>query len=61
MLTGAALFLLPYLVGSYLVLSVAMTVLVLMRHRRNLQRLRAGTEPRIGDSITTPIRVRNVS
>jgi len=33
----------------YLALSIAMTVLVLVRHKNNIKRLRAGTEPRVGE------------
>lgn len=34
--------------GSLLVLSLVLTVLVYVRHRENLKRLKAGTEPKIG-------------
>ena len=34
----------------YLVLAVITTVLVVWRHRSNLQRLMAGTEPRLGQN-----------
>lgn len=34
--------------GSLLVLSLVLTVLVYVRHSENLKRLKAGTEPRIG-------------
>jgi len=34
--------------GSTYLLCVALTVIVIWRHRENLQRLRAGTEPKIG-------------
>jgi glycerol-3-phosphate acyltransferase PlsY len=34
---------------AYLALAVLTTVLVVWRHRSNLQRLMAGTEPRLGE------------
>jgi len=34
--------------GSLLVLALILTVLVYVRHSANLTRLKAGTEPRIG-------------
>jgi len=34
----------------YLILSVAMAALILLRHRNNIRRLIAGTEPRLGGS-----------
>jgi glycerol-3-phosphate acyltransferase PlsY len=43
----------------YLILSVAMAALVLVRHRNNIRRLIAGTEPRIGEragSVRPPLR-----
>ncbi|MDX1742621.1 MAG: glycerol-3-phosphate 1-O-acyltransferase PlsY [Ruegeria sp.] len=36
--------------GSALALSIVLTVLVFWRHRANLQRIKAGTEPKIGQS-----------
>lgn len=36
---------------AYQVLSVAMALLILVRHRGNLRRLRAGTEPRLGERL----------
>jgi glycerol-3-phosphate acyltransferase PlsY len=38
---------------AYLALALLTTLLVLWRHRSNLQRLLAGTEPRLGDSKAT--------
>jgi len=35
---------------AYLALALLTTLLVLWRHRSNLQRLLAGTEPRLGDT-----------
>lgn len=37
--------------GAYSVLSVAMAALILWRHKRNIERLLAGTEPRLGDRL----------
>jgi len=34
---------------AYVVLSLAMAVLILARHKNNIRRLRAGTEPRLGE------------
>ena len=39
---------------AYLVLALLTTVLVVWRHRNNLQRLLAGTEPRLGASKAQP-------
>ena len=36
---------------SYKVLSIAMSVLILVRHKNNIRRLRAGTEPRLGERL----------
>jgi len=38
--------------GPYLFLSVAMVALILARHRNNIRRLIAGTEPRLGERLT---------
>lgn len=40
---------------AYQVLSVAMVALILERHKNNLRRLLAGTEPRLGERATTPL------
>jgi glycerol-3-phosphate acyltransferase PlsY len=40
----------------YLALSGAMAALILVRHKNNIRRLRAGTEPRLGDRV--PLRCR---
>lgn len=36
--------------GSALVLGMVLTVLVILRHRENMRRIKAGTEPKIGQS-----------
>jgi glycerol-3-phosphate acyltransferase PlsY len=36
---------------GYVALSLALAVLVLVRHRNNIRRLRAGTEPKLGDRL----------
>ena len=36
---------------SYKVLSIAMCLLILVRHKNNIRRLRAGTEPRLGERL----------
>jgi glycerol-3-phosphate acyltransferase PlsY len=45
---SSALWILWLTDGSLLVLSLILTVLVYVRHSENLKRLKAGTEPRIG-------------
>ena len=42
----------------YLVLSVMMAGLILIRHKGNLQRLRAGTEPRWGERVVRTTRAK---
>ena len=37
---------------AYLALSVAMSALILVRHENNIKRLRAGTEPRLGERLS---------
>lgn len=37
--------------AAYLGLSAAMTLLILLRHKGNIRRLLAGTEPRLGDRL----------
>ena len=37
--------------NPYLVLSIAMSTLILVRHKNNIRRLRAGTEPRLGERL----------
>jgi glycerol-3-phosphate acyltransferase PlsY len=37
---------------SYLLLSLGMAALILVRHRNNIKRLLAGTEPRLGDRLS---------
>jgi glycerol-3-phosphate acyltransferase PlsY len=39
--------------AAYLGLSAAMAVLILIRHRNNVRRLLAGTEPRLGDRLSS--------
>jgi glycerol-3-phosphate acyltransferase PlsY len=39
--------------AAYLGLSAAMAVLILVRHRSNVRRLLAGTEPRLGDRLSS--------
>jgi glycerol-3-phosphate acyltransferase PlsY len=34
--------------GTALVLGILLTILVFVRHRENIRRIKAGTEPRIG-------------
>jgi len=36
---------------SYKVLSIAMCLLILVRHKNNIRRLRAGIEPRLGERL----------
>ena len=38
----------------YLILSLAMAALILVRHRHNIRRLIAGTEPRLGERTALP-------
>ena len=38
--------------GSALLLGIILTVLVLLRHRENIRRIKAGTEPKIGQAKT---------
>jgi len=40
----------------YLILSLAMAALILARHRNNIRRLIAGTEPRLGERVARPSR-----
>jgi len=44
--------------SPYLALSVAMTALILVRHRNNIKRLLAGTEPRLGQRAALAADVR---
>jgi len=37
---------------AYLALAVAMCALILVRHKNNIRRLRAGTEPRLGERLS---------
>jgi glycerol-3-phosphate acyltransferase PlsY len=39
--------------AAYLALSTAMAVLILVRHKNNIRRLLAGTEPRLGDRLSS--------
>lgn len=39
--------------AAYLGLSAAMAVLILVRHKNNVRRLLAGTEPRLGDRLSS--------
>ena len=38
--------------GSLLILSLILTILIYVRHSENLKRIKAGTEPRIGQKKT---------
>ena len=49
---SAGLWVLWWTDGSLLVLALVLTVLVYVRHSENLKRLKAGTEPRIGQKKT---------
>jgi acyl phosphate:glycerol-3-phosphate acyltransferase len=56
---GAAIALVPAAAAihsprPYLLLAIAMTALVLLRHRENIRRLIAGEEPKIGTRKTPP-------
>ncbi len=49
---SSALWILWLTDGSLLVLSLVLTVLIYVRHGENLKRIKAGTEPRIGQKKT---------
>ena len=40
--------------SAYLALSMAMAALILVRHTNNIKRLRAGSEPRLGERLQHP-------
>lgn len=49
---SSSLWLLAFRDGQMLLLTIALTILIYWKHRANLQRIKAGTEPKIGQKKT---------